>query len=75
MSQNDGGLIRWPVLLLIPLGFAILVTQSVSELIKRVAFLKGLREEPFSEVAEKSEEERLAEELAKQAEAKMQGAR
>ena len=75
MSANAGGLIRWPVLMLIPLGFAILTTQAVSELIKRVAFLRGLRDEPFSEVAEKSEEEKLAEELARQAEAKMQGAR
>ncbi len=39
MSQNAGGLIRWPVLLLIPVGFAILALQAVSELIKRSAFL------------------------------------
>jgi TRAP-type mannitol/chloroaromatic compound transport system permease small subunit len=48
MSINAGGLIRWPVLLLIPLGFALLALQAVSELIKRVAFLRGLREQPFS---------------------------
>jgi TRAP-type mannitol/chloroaromatic compound transport system permease small subunit len=39
MSQNAGGLIRWPVLLLVPLGFAILLLQALSELIKRIAFL------------------------------------
>ena len=49
MSQNAGGLIRWPVQLLIPLGFAILLMQSVSELIKRVAFVRGLIPEPFSD--------------------------
>ena len=48
VSQNAGGLIRWPVLLLIPVGFSILALQSVSELIKRVAYLQGLRDEPFS---------------------------
>jgi TRAP-type mannitol/chloroaromatic compound transport system permease small subunit len=41
MSSNAGGLIRWPVLLLIPLGFAILALQGLSELIKRIAFLTG----------------------------------
>ncbi len=70
MSSNAGGLIRWPVMLLIPLGFLILMLQSVSELIKRVAFLTGARDEPFSVVDEKSAEERLIEELAAEAEAK-----
>lgn len=41
MSSNAGGLIRWPVYLLIPLGFAILLAQGLSELIKRAAFLTG----------------------------------
>jgi TRAP-type mannitol/chloroaromatic compound transport system permease small subunit len=75
MSANAGGLIRWPVLLLIPVGFAILALQSMSELVKRIAFLTGHRSEPFTEVSDKSEEEKLAEELARQAEAKVQGAR
>jgi len=48
MSQNAGGLIRWPVQLLIPLGFAVLLVQSVSELIKRIAFVRGAADEPFS---------------------------
>jgi TRAP-type mannitol/chloroaromatic compound transport system permease small subunit len=47
-SQNAGGLIRWPVLLLIPAGFGVLLLQSLSELIKRAAFLSGHRAEPFS---------------------------
>ena len=49
MSQNAGGLIRWPVQLLIPLGFSILLVQAFSELIKRIAFVKGLIPEPFSD--------------------------
>ncbi len=46
MSSNAGGLIRWPVLALLPVGFALLGAQGVSELIKRVAFLRGLIPEP-----------------------------
>lgn len=46
MSNNAGGLIRWPVLMLLPLGFALLGLQGVSELIKRVAWLCGRVIEP-----------------------------
>ena len=62
VSENAGGLIRWPVLLLIPLGFTILMLQSLSELIKRVAFLRSAREEPFSYGHEKTAEEEFAQE-------------
>jgi len=41
MSPDAGGLLRWPVRLLIPLGFALLALQGISESIKRVAFLRG----------------------------------
>jgi TRAP-type mannitol/chloroaromatic compound transport system permease small subunit len=64
MSQNAGGLIRWPVLLLIPVGFSILLLQGLSELIKRIAYLRGDRPEPFSVEPGKSDDELLAEELA-----------
>lgn len=40
MSQSAGGLIRWPVVLTMPLGFALLTLQGVSEIIKRVAWLR-----------------------------------
>ncbi len=69
MSQNAGGLIRWPVFFLVPAGFTILAAQCLSELIKRVAFLTGHRSEPFSEVAEKSDEQLLLEELEAKANA------
>jgi len=42
MSSNAGGLIVWPVKLLIPVGFALLGLQAISELIKRVGYLRGL---------------------------------
>ncbi|MDP1900832.1 MAG: TRAP transporter small permease subunit [Rubrivivax sp.] len=74
MSSNAGGLIRWPVQLLIPVGFSILALQSVSELIKRLAFLSGHRSEPFSTEVGKSSEVELAEELAAAAEKKLAGA-
>lgn len=51
MSQNAGGLIRWPVLLLVPLGFTVLALQALSEIIKRTAFLAGALPEPFTEIA------------------------
>ena len=38
-SSNAGGLIRWPVKLILPLGFALMALQGISELIKRVAAL------------------------------------
>ena len=41
-SSDPGGLIRWPVRILIPIAFTLLGLQGISELIKRVAFLKGL---------------------------------
>lgn len=41
MSQNAGGLIRWPAVLALPVGFAMVWLQGVAELIKRVAYLRG----------------------------------
>lgn len=40
-SGNAGGLLRWPVKLIIPFGFALMVLQGLSEIVKRVAFLRG----------------------------------
>jgi TRAP-type mannitol/chloroaromatic compound transport system permease small subunit len=41
MSQNAGGLIRWPAVLALPVGFAMVWLQGLAELIKRVAYLRG----------------------------------
>jgi len=73
MSQNAGGLIRWPAYLLMPLGFGLLLIQALSELVKRIAFLRGLRDEPMSIEGGKSDEELLAEELAAEAAKKLAG--
>jgi len=70
VSGNAGGLIRWPVYLMIPLGFSVLLLQGWSELIKRIAYLKGLIDDPTAKKAAKSAEEELAEEIARLAEAK-----
>jgi TRAP-type mannitol/chloroaromatic compound transport system permease small subunit len=42
ISGSAGGLMLWPARLLLPIGFALLVLQGLSELVKRIAFLKGL---------------------------------
>jgi len=63
-SSNAGGLIRWPVFAMLPLGFLLLGIQAISELIKRVAFLKGLAPDPTRKAQAKTPEEELAEFLA-----------
>ena len=70
MSNNAGGLIRWPVYALMPIGFTLLMLQGWSELIKRFAFLQGLIEDPGVKREEKSAEEELAESIRRLAEGK-----
>jgi TRAP-type mannitol/chloroaromatic compound transport system permease small subunit len=41
MSSSEGGLIRWPVKILIPIGFGLLALQGVSEILKRIGYLSG----------------------------------
>ena len=59
-SSNAGGLIRWPVFALLPLGFLLLGIQAISELIKRFAFLRGLIPDPSVKTQGKTAEEELA---------------
>jgi TRAP-type mannitol/chloroaromatic compound transport system permease small subunit len=40
-SSNAGGLLRWPVKLILPVGYALIALQGFSEVIKRVAALRG----------------------------------
>ncbi len=61
MSSNAGGLIRWPVYALVPIGFALLGLQGLSELIKRIAFLQGRIPDPAIKEGVKTAEEELAE--------------
>ena len=63
VSTNAGGLIIWPARLLMPIGFALLAIQGLSELIKRIAFLKGLIPDPSEKIVKKTAEEELAEEI------------
>ena len=65
MSENAGGLIRWPVYALVPAGFILLGLQGLSELIKRVGFLTGVADDPTKVVQTKTAEEELAEEILK----------
>ena len=66
VSTNAGGLVIWPARLMVPIGFALLIMQAVSELIKRIAFLMGRIPDPLEKRHEKSAEEELAEEIARQ---------
>lgn len=71
ISGSAGGLVLWPARLLLPVGFALLVLQGLSELIKRIAFVAGKGPDPIvrHEVAEA--EKALAEEIRKIAEGKV----
>jgi len=42
-SSNAGGLLRWPIKLIMPIGFTLVFLQGVSEFIKRLAALQGIR--------------------------------
>jgi TRAP-type mannitol/chloroaromatic compound transport system permease small subunit len=46
MSSNAGGLVRWPARLLVPAGFLLLSLQGISELVKRIAALRGIIPDP-----------------------------
>lgn len=73
MSQNSGGLIRWPVYLLVPVGFMLLMLQGLSELIKRIAFLRGLIDDPIGGESAKSDEQKHIEELERIAAVRLAG--
>jgi len=65
VSSSAGGLILWPAKLLVPAGFVLLLLQGVSELVKRIAFLRGRGPDPLERVHTKTAEEELAEEILK----------
>ena len=73
MSSNAGGLIRWPVYALIPAGFALLALQSVSELIKRIAFLTGDGPDVLAHEGP-SDEELLAQQLLEEEQQRLKAA-
>ena len=63
VSTNAGGLVIWPARLMVPIGFFLLLLQGVSELIKRIAFLRGMIPDPSEKVVIRTAEEELAEEI------------
>jgi len=71
ISGSAGGLTLWPARILLPIGFALLTLQGISELIKRIAFLAGRGPDPIVRDEHRAEEE-LAEEIRRLAEEKLQ---
>lgn len=67
MSQNAGGLVRWPAYALIPLGFFLLLLQGSSEAIKRWAFLKGQGPDVLNSQEAQSDDQKRAAELEQMA--------
>jgi TRAP-type mannitol/chloroaromatic compound transport system permease small subunit len=63
ISTNAGGLPLWPARLLVPVGFALLALQAVSELVKRIGFLRGVAPDPAAALLDRSAEQELADEI------------
>jgi TRAP-type mannitol/chloroaromatic compound transport system permease small subunit len=69
ISTNAGGLIIWPARAILALGFALLIAQAISEIIKKIAVMQGLIEDPHPFIsaheAAELEGKQLAETVAK----------
>ncbi|HET7548633.1 MAG TPA: TRAP transporter small permease subunit [Usitatibacter sp.] len=70
ISGSAGGLLFWPARILVPVGFALLGLQALSELVKRIAFLAGKGPDPVERHGEHAAEAELAEEIRRLAEEK-----
>jgi TRAP-type mannitol/chloroaromatic compound transport system permease small subunit len=68
ISTNAGGLLIWPARFMVPVGFALLTLQGLSELIKRIAFLTGHGPDPMLHVDPLAAEKELAKDLGHAAE-------
>jgi TRAP-type mannitol/chloroaromatic compound transport system permease small subunit len=72
ISTNAGGLIIWPARAILALGFALLIAQAIAEIIKKIAVMRGLIEDPHPFIsaheAAELEGKQLAETVAKLAE-------
>jgi len=62
MSNNSGGLIVWPAKAILLVGFFLLALQGISEIIKKIAIMRGLMDDPnpFISVHEQAELEAKA---------------
>lgn len=67
LSMNAGGLLQWPAKFLVPAGFVLLLAQAFSELIKRIAILRGEMEDPHASAGHHGAAEAEAERLLQQA--------
>ena len=70
ISGSAGGLVLWPARILVPIGFALLALQSVSELVKRIAFLAGKGPDPILRHDAHAAEQELVDEIRRIAEGK-----
>ncbi len=70
ISGSAGGLTLWPARLLVPIGFALLGLQGLSELVKRIAFVTGNGPDPIKRHDPHAAEAELAEEIRRMAEEK-----
>ena len=70
ISTNAGGLLIWPARLIVPVGFALLALQGISELIKRVGFVMGAAPDPVERHGGHAAEKELVEQIKKIAEDK-----
>jgi TRAP-type mannitol/chloroaromatic compound transport system permease small subunit len=62
-SMNAGGLPQWPAKSLVLIGFVMLFLQGISELIKRIAVMRGLIADPYGGVSSHTAIEQEAERL------------
>lgn len=65
MSSNSGGLILWPAKAILLVGFAMLFAQAISEIIKKIAIMRGIIEDPVPFVSQHEAAELEAAELAR----------
>ena len=70
MSSNSGGLILWPAKATLLVGFFLLFLQGISEIIKKIAMMRGLIEDPVY-VSQHEATEIEAAELARAIEEKL----
>jgi TRAP-type mannitol/chloroaromatic compound transport system permease small subunit len=70
ISTNAGGLLIWPARFMVPVGFALLSLQGLSELVKRIAFVMGVGPDPIKRHDPLAAEKALAEEIRRLAEDK-----
>jgi TRAP-type mannitol/chloroaromatic compound transport system permease small subunit len=75
ISTNSGGLIIWPARAMLLIGFVMLVFQALAEIIKKIAVMRGLMEDPHPFISAQEQAQHEVEELAAEVEAAQGGAK